>query len=153
MDQGDLAPDFELADETGTPRRLSALLESGPVTLFFYPAAMTYGAPRRAATSATWPRVRRSRCPTHRHRRGHRGQAEEVLRKALVRLPPALGSGQVRGRRLRVARGLKLGPVQRATFVIDTDRTVIGVIHSEINMNKHADHTLEILRRHAGTAR
>ncbi len=30
-------------DENGTPRRLSDLLANGPVVLFFYPAAMTYG--------------------------------------------------------------------------------------------------------------
>lgn len=32
-------PDFELADETGTPRKLSDLLARGPVVLFFYPMA------------------------------------------------------------------------------------------------------------------
>src|ERR1700749_2859758 len=43
MRKGDVAPDFELPDETGTPRKLSDLLEAGPVVLFFYPGAMTYG--------------------------------------------------------------------------------------------------------------
>ena len=43
MDVGDVVDDFELPDETGTPRRLSALLADGPVVLFFYPAAMTTG--------------------------------------------------------------------------------------------------------------
>jgi peroxiredoxin Q/BCP len=43
MDKGDAVADFELPDQTGTPRRLSKLLEDGPVVLFFYPAAMTYG--------------------------------------------------------------------------------------------------------------
>src|ERR1700712_4591707 len=43
MDTGDLVEDFELPDETGTPRRLSALLANGPIVLFFYPAAMTTG--------------------------------------------------------------------------------------------------------------
>ena len=40
---GDTAPDFELLDESGTPRTLSVLLNDGPVVLFFYPAAMTRG--------------------------------------------------------------------------------------------------------------
>jgi|SRR6185295_17070320 len=35
---GDLAPEFELPDETGTPVRLSALLARGPVVVYFYPA-------------------------------------------------------------------------------------------------------------------
>lgn len=41
--KGDLIEDFELPDETGTPRKLSDFLSSGPVVLFFYPAAMTAG--------------------------------------------------------------------------------------------------------------
>ena len=43
MHKGDIVHDFELPDENGTPRRLSELLAAGPVVLFFYPAAMTYG--------------------------------------------------------------------------------------------------------------
>jgi len=31
MQIGDIAPDFELADQTGTPRKLSAVLADGPV--------------------------------------------------------------------------------------------------------------------------
>ena len=41
MKTGDTVADFELPDQTGAPRRLSALLSDGPVVLFFYPAAMT----------------------------------------------------------------------------------------------------------------
>ncbi len=37
-------------------------------------------------------------------------------------------------------------PSKRATFVVDTDSTVLGVITSEVNMNTHADEALEILR-------
>ena len=43
LSKGDLVDDFELPDETGTPRKLSELLSGGPVVLFFYPAAMTRG--------------------------------------------------------------------------------------------------------------
>ena len=43
MQRGDRAPDFELPDETGHPRRLSEMLRAGPVVLFFYPRAMTSG--------------------------------------------------------------------------------------------------------------
>src|ERR1700686_2747813 len=45
MDKGDLAPDFELPDEDGVPRKLSELAASGPVVLFFYPAARPPGCP------------------------------------------------------------------------------------------------------------
>lgn len=37
-------------------------------------------------------------------------------------------------------------PSKRSTFVIDTDRTLLGVIHSELDMTGHADQALAILR-------
>ena len=43
MQKGDTVPDFTLPDQTGTDRTLSELLANGPVVLFFYPGAMTYG--------------------------------------------------------------------------------------------------------------
>ena len=43
MAVGDLATDFELPDETGTMRRLGALLQDGPVALFWYPVASSGG--------------------------------------------------------------------------------------------------------------
>ena len=45
---GDQAPDFELPDQTGTPRKLSTMLADGPVVLFWYPAAMTTGCTKEA---------------------------------------------------------------------------------------------------------
>lgn len=33
---GETAPDFELPDSTGTPRRLSELCSAGPLVLVFY---------------------------------------------------------------------------------------------------------------------
>ena len=43
LSTGDTVPDFELPDETGTPRRLSTLLQDGPVALFWYPVASSGG--------------------------------------------------------------------------------------------------------------
>ena len=37
-------------------------------------------------------------------------------------------------------------PTKRATFVIDTDRTLLHMTASETNMDKHADEALEVLR-------
>lgn len=37
MEVGDIAPDFTLPDDEGTPRSLSGLLADGPVVLFDYP--------------------------------------------------------------------------------------------------------------------
>lgn len=38
---GDPAPDFELPDQDGNPVRLTTLLATGPVVLYFYPADFT----------------------------------------------------------------------------------------------------------------
>lgn len=43
MNTGDIVEDFELPTQDGSPWRLSAALQNGPVVLFFYPAAMTKG--------------------------------------------------------------------------------------------------------------
>jgi peroxiredoxin Q/BCP len=47
-----------------------------------------------------------------------------------------------------VKRKLPLGPlsIRRMTFVIDTDRTVLEVVHSERNMNEHADRALDVVK-------
>ena len=46
---GDVAPDFTLPDTEGQLVTLSALLERGPVILFFFPKAFTPGCARQAA--------------------------------------------------------------------------------------------------------
>jgi len=53
-----------------------------------------------------------------------------------------------------VKRRLPLGPLstKRMTFVIDTDRHVLDVIHSEVSMNDHADRALRVLRARPGSA-
>src|ERR1700692_2159390 len=40
---GDVVDDFELPGQRGTKRTRSERRAAGPVVLFFYPAAMTYG--------------------------------------------------------------------------------------------------------------
>jgi peroxiredoxin Q/BCP len=54
-----------------------------------------------------------------------------------------------RGRHTR-RRGLlaRLLPVRRTTFVIDTDRTILKVVSSEVRASVHADQTLWFLENH-----
>ena len=47
---GNKAPDFELPDETGSPVRLSTLLQDGPLILYFYPADFTPGCTKEACS-------------------------------------------------------------------------------------------------------
>ncbi|SCF11758.1 peroxiredoxin Q/BCP [Micromonospora coriariae] len=145
---GDVVDDFELPDETGTPRRLSEFLTAGPVVLFFYPAAMTRGctaeschfrdlAAEFAAVGAT--RVGISRDSVAR-------QAEFSTLHGFDYPLLSDEDGTV-AHRFGVRRRLPLGPLstKRMTFVIGADRRVIDVIHSEVSMNDHADRALRAL--------
>ncbi|MGV0850085.1 peroxiredoxin [Mycolicibacterium phlei] len=148
--QGDKVADFQLPDQTGTVRSLGELLADGPVVLFFYPAAMTPGCTKEAchfrdlaaefaAVGAT--RVGISTDPVDKQARfaGKEGFDYPLLSDA---------DGAVAAR-FGVKRGLlgKFLPVKRTTFVIDTDRTVLAVIASEVNMDTHADKALAVLRQ------
>jgi peroxiredoxin Q/BCP len=39
-------------------------------------------------------------------------------------------------------------PSKRSTFVIGVDRRLLGAVHSELDMNGHANKALKILRNH-----
>ncbi len=143
---GAQAPDFELPDENGRPVRLSDLLADGPVVLFFYPAAMTPGCTKEGChfrdlatefKEVGAQRVGVSTDPVARQRRFADEHAFDF---------PLLSdeSGEV-----ATAYGVRrrlVTPVKRATFVIDTDRTVLKVVTSELNMSVHADTALAVLR-------
>ncbi len=148
MDIGDLVPDFSLPDETGTVRTLSELLTAGPVTLFFYPGAMTYGCTKESCHF-------RDLAKEFEQAGGQRvGISADTVEKQKqfsdkysfdypLLSDPDRKVAEIFG----VKRGGGLVPVKRNTFVIDTDRKVIGVIKSEISMQKHADQALEVLRK------
>lgn len=154
MKTGDTVADFELPDQTGTPRTLSALLADGPVVLFFYPAAGTPGCTREAChfrdlagefAAVGASRVGISTDPVTKQAKFARDQGFDYPLLADTDGAVAAAFG--------VKRGLlgKLMPVKRATFVIDTDHTVLDVIGSEFNFNSHADKALETLRARQST--
>ncbi|MFC9896077.1 peroxiredoxin [Nocardia sp. NPDC127579] len=149
MQTGQLAPQFELPDQTGTLRSLDALLADGPVVLFFYPAANT-------------PVCTKEAC----HFRDLAAEFAE-LGATCVGIsadPVETQAGSANAQRLTypllsdvdrtvaaefgVKRGLlgKLAPVKRQTFVITTDRVVAKVISSELGADVHADEALKYLR-------
>ncbi|PZS15013.1 MAG: peroxiredoxin [Pseudonocardiales bacterium] len=150
MRTGDDVPDFELPDQDGAPRRLSSLLADGPVVLFFYPAAMTSGCTKEAChfrdlasefAAAGVQRVGISRDPV--------AKQKEFADKHSFDYPLLSdASGDVAGifgvKRGKV--GERLGaPVKRWTFAIGQDRKVVAAIHSEVNMDTHADQALAAL--------
>ena len=148
MQQGDQVQDFELPDQTGTARRLSEMLAGGPVVLFFYPAALTYGCTKESChfrdLAAEFEAAGAQPVGISRDAVSKQKQFDEKHSLGFPLLSDA--DRQVAG-----AFGVKGGmfgmsPVKRTTFVIDRDRTVRAVISSEISMNDHADRALEVVR-------
>ena len=147
MEPGDLAPDFTLVDQHGVTHSLGALLEHGPVVLFFYPAAMTTGCTKETC-----------------HFRDLRAQFAEVGAQRVgismdtvdkqsafsaandLDYPLLSDLGGRVAKSYGVKRALGVLRVKRTTFVIGTDRRIVEVISSELNMNVHADRALAALR-------
>jgi thioredoxin-dependent peroxiredoxin len=151
MNVGDTVPDFELRDETGEPRKLSDLLGKGPVTLFFYPAAMTYGCTKE---SCHFRDLQREFDEVGGQRVGISADSVEKQKqfsdKHHFDYPLLSDPDRTVAEIFGVKRGFGPIPVKRSTFVIDTDRKLIGVVRSEVSMSKHADQALEILRQRSG---
>src|SRR3954468_9134836 len=148
MQVGDTVEDFEPPDETGTKRKLRDFLRDGPVVLFFYPAAMTYGCTKESChfrdlaaefTSAGGQRVGISADSVEKQK--------QFSEKHDFDYPLLADTDRTVAERFGVKRGgFSISPTKRSTFVIDTDRKVLAVISSEVSMNKHADKALEVLQ-------
>ena len=149
MKRGDQVPEFELPDQTGTVRSLTGLLADGPIVLFFYPAAMTPGCTKEAChfrdLAAEFDAVGASRVGISTD--GVDKQARFADSQSFDYPLLSDRDGTV-AEMFGVKRGLlgKVLPVKRTTFVIDTDRRVLDVISSELNMDTHADKALAMLR-------
>ncbi|KUH65658.1 peroxiredoxin [Mycolicibacterium novocastrense] len=150
MKKGDRVAEFELPDQTGTMRSLSELLADGPIVLFFYPAAMTPGCTKEAChfrdLAAEFTAVGASRVGISTDAVDKQAKFADKERFDYPLLSDADGAVATQ---FGVTRGLlgKFMPVKRTTFVIDTDRTILAVIASEISMDSHADKALEVLRQ------
>ena len=146
MQPGDTVPDFSATDQHGTEVQLSTLLADGPVVLFFYPKAQTSGCTRESChfrdLAGEFAEIGAQRVGI---------SADPVAKQAAFDTRNSLGFPLLSDPDRSVA-GLfgvkRLGPLfnKRSTFVIDTDRRVLDVITSEVNMDVHADRALAVLR-------
>jgi peroxiredoxin Q/BCP len=147
MKTGDVAPEFELPDQHGQPVRLSELLRSGPVALFFYPLASSGGCTkemcgvrdRSAEFESLGARpIGISRDPVERQRvfAEREGLGFPLLADVDGAVCTAYG----------VARSLSAAPVKRHTVVIGTDGRVTDVVRSEFRFGAHADRAVAALR-------
>jgi peroxiredoxin Q/BCP len=148
---GDTVDDFALNDQSGSVCRLRDLLAGGPVVVFFYPAAMTFGCTKEschfrdlaaefAALGAT--RVGISADPVDKQRR--------FSDKHGFDYPLLSDPDRTVAAMFGVSQGLRLGPVKRATFVVGADRTVLAAFSSELRFASHADRALAALRARPG---
>ena len=147
MNPGDEVSDFELEDETGRPRKLSTLLENGPVVLFFYPLASSGGCTKEACHFRD--------LATELSAAG--GQPvgispDSVDKQRTFASAHSLGYPLLSDKGGSVAKELgawrKLLPLhtKRQTFVIGQDRRIIQVIKGEMQFDRHADEALRILK-------
>jgi thioredoxin-dependent peroxiredoxin len=148
MQKGDLAPDFELPDEDGTPRKLSDLAANGPVVLFFYPAAMTPGC---TAESCHFRDLKAEFDAVGAQLVGISADQVEKQKRfsdkhsfdyPLLSDPDGAVATQFGVRR----RFTMISPTKRTTFVIGPDLRIMEVVQSEIRMSVHADRALEALK-------
>src|SRR6202012_15016 len=176
MIAGDKPPDFTLYDHTGRPRTLSALLSEGPIVLFFFPLASSpictaqachfrdlsnefarVGAQRVGISTDTvdkqahFAQQRSFDYPLLSDADGVVSELFGVRRGRLAKLRRSVVTHEParRGRHTR-RRGLlaRLLPVRRTPLVIDTDRTILKVVSSEVRASAHADQTLWFLETH-----
>jgi peroxiredoxin Q/BCP len=147
---GDKAPDFTAKDDKGDSVTLSDFLAKGPVVLFFYPAAMTYGCTKESChfrdLAAEFAEVGAQRIGI---------SGDTVDKQAQFSAKHGFDYPLIADEDHSIAEAYgthrKLGAA-RKTFVIDSDGTILDVIASEIRMNTHADQALKLLRERTSTA-
>jgi peroxiredoxin Q/BCP len=147
MHVGDLAPDFTLLDQNGTSRTLSTMLKDGPVSLFFYPAAMTTGCTKESCQfrdlASEFKALGAQRIGIS---MDSVEKQAEFTQKNQLDYPLLADVGGNVAKQFGVKRSLEFLKVKRSTFVIGRDRKIVDIINSEINMNAHAERALDALK-------
>jgi thioredoxin-dependent peroxiredoxin len=149
MNTGDQVSDFTLTDETGTPRTLSTLLQDGPVVLFFYPIASSGGCTQEACHFRDLADDFKAAGAQAVGVSSDGQTAQSIFASAHSLGYPLLSdTGHQVAKELGAYRSWLPGGMhtQRKTFVIGTDRRVLGVIANEKSMTTHADQALALLR-------
>jgi peroxiredoxin Q/BCP len=155
VNAGDQVGDFELNDETGTPRKLSTLLKNGPVVLFFYPIASSGGCTQEAChfrdMAAEFAAVGAQPVGIS----GDDVTAQRQFATAHSLGYPLLSDeGKKVARELGAKRSWLPGGLatRRMTFVVGPDRRIIDTVASESKFDLHADEALAILKHRAAAA-
>ena len=146
MNTGDRVPDFTATDQTGNEVTFDEVRGGSPAVVFFYPKAFTPGCTRESChfrdLAGEFEEVGARRIGI---------SADDVAKLADFDSENSLGYPLLSDTDRRIAKifGVKRpGPIvnKRQTFVVGADGTLIATIASELNMEKHADEALEVLR-------
>jgi thioredoxin-dependent peroxiredoxin len=148
---GEQVPDVTATTHDGRTVRLSELAADGPVVVFFYPKAFTGGCTAEAChfrdLGAEFAEVGATRVGVSRDdvETQARFAAEHDFDYPLLADPDGTVSTAFGAKRP--------GPLmsKRQTFVVDADLTLLGTISSELDMQKHADEALDLLRGRAAS--
>lgn len=150
MQAGERIPDFTATLDDGREVPFSTLLADGPAVVFFYPRAFTPGCTaeschfRDRATEFADLGAQRLGVSRDSVETQHRFRSEYALDFPLIADPDGTVAKAFGAKRMGSL------PSKRQTYVVDRDRTVLGTISSELNMDVHADQALEILREQVG---
>jgi thioredoxin-dependent peroxiredoxin len=148
---GQQVPDVTATTHDGRTVRLSELAGDGPVVVFFYPKAFTGGCTAEAChfrdLGAEFAEVGATRVGVSRDDVATQARfaAEHDVDYPLLADPD--------GTVAKVFGAKRPGPLmsKRQTFVVDRDLTLLGRISSELNMERHADEALALLRQRAAS--
>ena len=150
MKPGDQAPEFELPDETGATRRLSDLLASGPVVLFFYPGAMTPVCTKESChfrdLKAEFDALGAQPVGISADAVGKQKQFADTYSFGFPLLSDEDGTV---AKAYGVHRNISILPNKRVTFVIGRDGRILDVVRSELRAGVHADRALKVLGEQA----
>jgi thioredoxin-dependent peroxiredoxin len=137
LSTGTRAPEFTLPDQTGSQVSLTSLIHQGPLILYFYPADFTPGCTREACSirdvygelhraGMTVAGVSPQSAESHRSFSEHYQLPFTLLAdsdKAVIRMFDVNGP-------------LGIG-VRRATFLIDSTRTIRAAVLADFRIGKH----------------
>lgn len=149
LEPGETAPDFTVSGfQAGEPAEftLSEALASGPVVLFFFPAAFTSGCEAQAASFAeSIGEFEALGAQVIGITAGNTDQLAEFSTQHCASAFPvfAIADGMMGEYEVRLM--MRPGWTQRTTYVIGTDQT-IALTYTEMSPYEHVDRSLEAVQ-------
>jgi thioredoxin-dependent peroxiredoxin len=152
IEVGDRIEDVGATADDGRHVTLSELADGRPLVVFFYPKAFTGGCTAQAChfrdlgaefdqLGARLVGVSRDDADTQAEFGRQHGFGYPLLADPDGEVARAFG-----------ARRLGPLPNRRQTYVLDADLRLLARVSSEIDMERHADEALDVLRQHTGSS-